>query len=223
MTKAQRLVERIRAHNRERAIAAHRMLNPPLIFGEPATIVRDSFNRPDAASLGNAETGQLWTATLQSWGIISGAAYRTDTNASRGAAAIPCNGADVDLEYVYTYGADNEQGEGTLRLTNSNNYITAGIERNSVTLGNVFIGSFQAAAWGGYVAQVANPWTIGQDYLIRIVANGTLISVFVNGVLLASGTIAFNQTATRHGIGAFRDAPAGAYVGRFKSLIIKRV
>ena len=44
-------------------------------------------------------------------------------------------------------------------------------------------------------------WSAGSTYTIRVVANGTTIQVYVDGVLELTATGAtFNQTETKHGL-----------------------
>ncbi len=45
-------------------------------------VVSDSFNRADAAVLGNAETGQAWTIGAAAFGITSNQAKRPSTTIS---------------------------------------------------------------------------------------------------------------------------------------------
>ena len=192
MTKAQRLVERIRAHNRERAIAAHRMLNPPLIFGEPATIVRDSFNRPNAASLGNAETGQAYVDYGGALQIISGQCAWTSS------------GADVAQRLV-----DSGSSDGRIRVSMMSNtqfveFIFRGVDVNNWLLfGLVVAGANQDVEIWQKVANVytrigqeAVDLTAGQYYTFECVYQGSSISLYRNGALSISITETDNQNGT---------------------------
>lgn len=67
-------------------------------------LLRDTFTRADSASsLGNAETGQVWTAIAGTWGVTSGLAYQAVADGgSRGLVVAQTTKGDAIIRGVVT-------------------------------------------------------------------------------------------------------------------------
>ena len=167
----------------------------PLIFGEPAVLVRDSFNRNDnALSLGNAETGQAWTeigAAALAIGIVSGRAVG-DGAAGDDGAYVETDRADVDIS------ADVQCSEPgisyiLLRYSAADALIIVGADNSAA---NNFAIWRNNAGWSLIGNWASDPGTTVHQ--LRVVAKGSSIQLFVAGVLRISVTETFNQTETKH-------------------------
>ena len=191
MTKAQRLVARIRAYNREQAIIAHRMLSPPLIFGEPATIARDSFNRPNKATLDNAETGQAWTnlrtvaSRIVSNRALRGAAAGTDYEG----ALVECNRADVEIEDEIIVVADvsDRMGGGVVfRYIDTNNFLFGTF--NDGAPARFYLAKLEANVFTLFTQTAA---LYGDDTLwqVKVRAVSDQLEAFINGVSVLTFTL----------------------------------
>lgn len=157
--------------------------------------ITDSFNRADdASSLGTADSGQVWTAH-GTGSILSnkGRFAALGSSPSAGLAWIDSGGSDGVLQV--TFSTVNNFGLLVFRFSDVNNYLafegtgTVGqriLKREAGAIGSVVV--FGSSAASGDV--------------IKITLSGTSISVDKNGSLLGATTSAFNQTATKHGLGA---------------------
>lgn len=139
--------------------------------------VSDGFNRTDSIlTLGNAETGQPWTA-VGTWGISSGRAYCVsdvngdlvllDTNVIN--AIITCitngqlNGVNTNYPYLAFHGL-NSSDILTVRFYSGQLYLNKKDAGVNTTL-----------------AQTAMITTDNVDYLFKVTCRGTNIIVNVNG------------------------------------------
>lgn len=162
----------------------------------PGTVLAsDDFNRADSTtSLGTASaTGQAWTALNGTWGISNNQAYLT-ANLSNSIAVIDTGFANCDIEVVYS--VTNVQSKVICRASAFNNYI---VFNSDGTLSRVVNGSFTLLG-----SMSPNPGLANGD-TIKITLNGDSITVKVNNGAKGSVltvTEAFNNTVTKHGIGA---------------------
>lgn len=160
-------------------------------------VVTDSFNRANSTtSLGTADTGQAWTAHSGGWGISSNQAY-CDTDASLLNFATVAGAADGVLQVKLPSPGGGSGGSAWVvcRFTDVNNclYVAcSGIEqyrlmkRQGGALSTLGTGTIDHA---------------NSNDVVRVVLLGTSIKVYVNDVLDLDVTTAFNQTATRVGMG----------------------
>jgi hypothetical protein len=155
-------------------------------------LVRDGFNRADAAgTLGTAETGQAWEAIAgTAFGISGGQAYHTDTANTLCISTINAGAANVRI----TCGVSRTtQVAGVaFRVTDASNYWTVSMSGGGTTLTKTVAGTPSNAA--------SSATTFSGLTAVEVQANGSGISVYVNGSLLLSATDSFSATATKHGM-----------------------
>jgi hypothetical protein len=163
-----------------------------------AIIVQDSFNRVDSSTtLGTADSGQTWQALSGTWGITGGKAYSTTANTDI-SAIVESNISDLKVSALLR----NNNASIAFRVIDSNNYLTALISptEDKVKLYSKSSGSFSL------LAEITNILNIDTDYTLSITANGSSITVNLDGVEIISHTSTFNQNATKHGLRAFDGA-----------------
>lgn len=156
----------------------------------PGTIVSDTFTRADSTTtLGNAETGQAWSALAGTWGISSNTAYTTTTTAP-GSAVVDSGVSNCIIKAKIA----TQQGGAyvAFRAVNATNFL--------------FFGNNGGTAYKLYKL-VANILTEVGSYAqapqngdsIKITAIGNTITCYVNDIQLIQATIADLNTATKHG------------------------
>lgn len=158
-------------------------------------IVSDTFSRPDNTSLGNAETGQAWTGTpghsISGGRLVAGAAFsRSWVDA----------GLSDKLEVraklnLGAYTTENFTLGLMLRLSDENNFILGSIR----SIGQLELHKFE----GGVSTQIgvaAFPTAPSTTYELKLVARGSALSLYVDGVLRVTATSTFNQSKTRAGV-----------------------
>lgn len=157
-------------------------------------IVFDSFTRADSAvSLGTAETGHAWTALAGTWGISSNQARLvTDSAANNNAAVVDSGRADnftVSMRVATT---------GTVRLVWRCTDVANGFML-LVLSPNVIMYRLQAGVYN-QIATVAQAVANNDVLAVRVVGN-THAALLNGAQIIAPTTDAFNNTATKHGIG----------------------
>jgi hypothetical protein len=155
-----------------------------------AVLVSDSFNRADSTTtLGVADTGQAWVVDAGVWGISTNKAYSSTTGAVS-TAHIETGVSNSTVAANITWVSQN-QGL-ILRLTDVNNYIGCRLGSSNLLLFKLVAGV--ATTLGIYNVMPVS----GTTYALQIAADGTNISVALDGVDVITGvTDAFNQTATK--------------------------
>lgn len=159
-------------------------------FTRPA-IVSDSFNRADGA-LGNADSGQAWTITNATWGLVSGQVKALTTASGYALADIDAGIADVAIQADIVF-----QGLGgslAFRVTNGANFYIAQLVGTQTRVYKCVGGAFTQLAVGG------GAHTVGVTYTLRVEVVGSSIKVYENGVLVITLTDATYTTQTRHGL-----------------------
>lgn len=157
-------------------------------------LVTDTFTRADSATtLANAETGQAWSALTGTWGISSNQAYLA-VNAGVDDYAVVDAGIS-DGTVTVTFGAPANNQYLAFRATDANNVFVAS-STTSTTL------NLYRRSTGTYnqIGTASHTWATGDVVSVWFV--GAAITVSVNGVALITATDSFQQTATKHGIGA---------------------
>lgn len=180
-----------------------------------ASTVGDTFTRADSATtLGNAETGGAWSAVTGTWGISSDKAYLALGSGSNNVAVVDSGASDVIVDVTFsTYAPDALAQRLIVRETDASNYLlvtnqdAGGNVGNNVSIWKNIAGVFTN------LAVTAHAWADGD--VVRVVAIGSSLFVYVNGTQLISTSSTANQTATKHGIGG------GTKTGRFDNFQVR--
>lgn len=162
--------------------------------------VSDSFNRPDAATLGSPEHGPTsvpWSVLGGQWGIDAGRAYTYGAaSAGVGGLAVVDHGwSDGTISLAVAVQPDTGSQAGVaFRFTNANNGWVAAIGRNGFLTVEKIV--------GGSVIGVLNPGLAAGPCTISVTLDGPTIRVYRNGAEIPGSPFAdaFNQAASIHGI-----------------------
>lgn len=171
------------------------------------TIVLDRFNRADSStSLGNADTGQTWTATPNPWGITSNQAYSVNTSTTD-LVFIDAGVSDAKVSTKITFSVN----EGVMfRYTDSNNQFFSRI--SSTGLGLFRNNAGTPTSLGSYSFSPV----VGNVYSVMVICSNSSIRVFLDGVERITVTDTFNQTATKYGLRA-----STSTAGRFDDFYVE--
>ncbi len=165
----------------------------------------DTFNRADnASSLGNADSGQAWTANTGTWGISSNTAYSSTVGVA--VALLSVNAMNGTLVCTAARPASN-----TGLYFRSNSGGTAGY-RIRADGTNVYL----EATYNAFtvLAQAAYAYGTGaRTFTVRGI--GTAITVSIDGVVQLSYTEATPQTGTYCGIYKNSAQTTGQYYENF--------
>jgi hypothetical protein len=165
------------------------------------TSVRDTFTRSDSSvTMGTAETGQVWAPNSGVWGITRHLAY--SLTGVQSTTVVDTGYADCVIEVTLFISGD---AGPCFRSTDDNN--------------NWVWSDFDSKLY----KRVAGAYTLvgtgiggGMDGgVIRVVLDGSTITVYRNGVLLVTASDSFNASATSHGL---RDQSGG--VARFDNFSV---
>lgn len=156
------------------------------------TIVSDLFNRADnASSLGNTDTGQTWQAISGTWGIQGNKAYLVTHGASTNDVVVVETGVS-DCEASVKISGSLTRPRLAFRVTDQSNFFfvfanTTGYQLISVTTGsNTTIGTSAVIP--------------AQNDVVKAVASGSSIKIYINESLIFDITNTLRQTATKHGL-----------------------
>lgn len=172
----------------------------PTVFSNNI-IVFDNFNRADGA-LGNAVTGQAWEEVNSVWNIIDGQAYCTNPPNNLSSFAVADSGLASYImsvkvpvaqkttynptKVVLRYSTDSTFLYITPRSANDYRWTIQKIVSESATILNDL----------GVVAQ--------NNDIIRCIVNGSTYTIFINEVQVFSGSITFDTSTTKCGLGSGR-------------------
>jgi hypothetical protein len=170
-------------------------------------IVFDSASRADSAvALGNAETGQPWTALRGTWGTQGGRIYLAVSSGANDVAAVNAGVSDGIVSCLVTGlgGAATSDWRLAANITDADNYfvLVASVGTN-YTLYRVQVGGFTG------IGTVAVLPAVGD--LASIERRGPSLIARVNAVSSGLITDAFNQGATRHGLASGGAVSAARY------------
>jgi hypothetical protein len=188
------------------------------------TIVSDTYTRADSAlTLGNAETGQAYTAVAGTWGVSSGKAYSaSDTNVD--VAVIESGLADCTVSVVMNgdvnTGANNFSiPQLLLRYADANNFLILNGVDNVVGLSKI-----DGGVGSSLVSSGATTTTDNMDYSYRTVLSGNSITVYKDGTSVLTHTLAGGDTKyaayTQHGF-RLRKSGTPSYNARWDSFVIE--
>lgn len=173
-------------------------------------LVRDSFDRPNAASLGNADTGQSWVVDSGATGITGSKASPGDS----GMVHISEVAADGVIEAIVRgtlSGAARSLPQLNFRFSDSNNYWQIRLNDGQLRLNKIEGGLFST------VASVAMTTTDNTDYELKAECRQNTIQCFVNKVLRITYDSTFNQNARGVGMAFYVEAGnTGARINDFQ-------
>jgi hypothetical protein len=158
-------------------------------------VVTDSFNRTDnPSSLGTADSGQVWSPLVGTWGISGNTAVLNAAPAGVKYAVVESGLSDATIQV--DLGSETEQILGVaFRVQDASNGLVCRIIPSS---GRLQLSSFVA----GTLTQIAL-----QDYggeiscTLKVECVGTTIRCYVDDVLYITATdVTLFQTATKHGL-----------------------
>lgn len=159
-----------------------------------------------SVSLGNAETGQAWTATRAagSGQIISGEAARTGGADDYAGMYVECNRANVELsqDIIVRGDATNRMSGGfVLRWIDTSNFLIAAF--NDSAPAQFYFGKLEANAFSLF-GQTAALYSDDTLYRLRVTAIGDQLEAFIDGVSVLTFTLTATEsefiTPTTHGI-----------------------
>lgn len=158
-------------------------------------VVEDTFTRPDSATtLENAETGQAWQVLAGTWGIASKTAYCVAHGGTNKACAVVETGMSDGVVEVTHSSLSAGGSRLAFRFTDVDNGFIVGAESAVYQLYRLEAGTYNAiGSWAT---------TPASGDVVRVVMNGSSITVYINGTARITATSTFNQTATKHGIAA---------------------
>ena len=153
-------------------------------------IASDTFNRLDSTTtLTNTETWQPWIPLLGTWGIASNNAY-TPTSLNNSIAVFDCLNGNIDLTCAVSNSAwTSVYGGVVLRATDVNNLLIF-VSNNA--------GNMLYKKDGGVYTQLATNALIpvnNTEYINRVVANGNVITCYIDGVQKLTYTLVGDEVA----------------------------
>jgi hypothetical protein len=163
-----------------------------------AILAQDSFNRADnATTLGSSDTGQTYTYMNSSvWGISANQAYCISGSNPMGA-LLDVGQSDIAI---------------TVKVAKVNDNFACFLRVDPVAKTGI---AFQAATGalqrfsGSTFINIATSSVGATGDIIKIVAQGSSLTVYRNGTQIISTTSTINQTLTKHGIGNWRGGGTG--------------
>jgi hypothetical protein len=179
-----------------------------------AILLQDSFNRADnTTTLGSADTGQSYELYGGiTWGIYQNQAYSSGSGNSGNGAVIDVGQSDVSISvktslvsdsFSCVFRVDTSQatktgllfhsGSGALQRFSGSSYTTIGTSATKPVSGDT----------------------------VKVTAQGSTITVYINGVQKLQVTSTYNQTMTKHGLGNWRGG--GNLNGRWDDLLIESI
>ncbi len=169
-----------------------------------AIIAADSFARPDADVLGNAETGQAWEISNvgQPWGIVGEKATRTGgTQSTHHQAVLNVGFTDHEVSAKIdptSYSSGSSYYGLVCRYVNNSNLILLQLRADSLVSTGIY-----TLVNGIYTLLSASTGLSPAGSRITMRCEGTTITGLVNGVVVCSGISSALATATRCGLNAF--------------------
>jgi hypothetical protein len=162
------------------------------VAGTGLTVVSDSFNRPDNATLGNADTGQAWTENVGTWDIVGGKLQGTGAT---GRATVDAGTPHVDIfADITSVSAASREAGIVFRYVDENNYWWALVDDQTST-------SICQKVVAGVPTDMGAFGTFTVPCRMRVRCAGPDIFVYVNESLVK--TILGDSThiaATKHGV-----------------------
>lgn len=172
-------------------------------------IVYDYFNRPNSENvLGVSSSGHTWEVTQGTWGIIDNTAYATGSSSKF--AVIETGRTDnIRISVDYLYNSNSDAGivfgylstSDYLQLTHSGSKLAM----RHPTKGEIGTG-------------IAASLTNNVWYTLSVEIEGSEIRVYLDGVLMITGTYNITTNASKHGFKHF----SGANI-RYDNFIVEEI
>lgn len=178
--------------------------NPPITDW----FVLDSFNRPNAASLGVDEFSRR-TWVNQGAAVYTTASYKA-VPTTVGVTMLDTLRSDLEINTTITMGGT--LAGVTFRGNDVDNYLFAVLSGSATALYK------RVAGVNSILATAAETHTAGVDYQVRVIANFGSILVYVNGILLLNHTLSGPDTTTFAGwtkAGFYTSGTTGAAFDNF--------
>ena len=153
----------------------------------PSTYVEDTFTRADGP-IGNAETGQAWVLSSAVWNVLTNRARATSLPTTVVIATIDSDQADGAWRLTWSA---NHTGGIAVRATDKDNLLQCLPAAGTIRLRRVTAGVITNIGTGGAI-------TAGQ--VVKVVAAGDQVSVYIDDVLQFTVTESQNQTTETHGL-----------------------
>lgn len=169
----------------------------------PGVILVDSCTRADnAASPGNADSGQAWVVSSGTWGILTNRINCTASGRLTFAAGVP----NHSIAAVFTDFANGGQQYLMVRLVDTSNYWRIGVGSGLATgASNLILQNVVAAAIGTVNKVIGS---VQRGDLISAEAIGKAIRVYVNGLCVHEEECITSSTGTSVGLQANGSANA---------------
>lgn len=191
----------------------------------PARLLADNFNRPDLlglGGLGSTSTGGVaWQVLRGSWGTDGFKASTLTSNALHPAAVVEGRTANVDLSLDIDSGLLGGGDSIVFRAVDANDYLRVRYQHEGLIIGYSNHLHLERVRNGSTVTNLASVSlggaATGAANSIRVVANGTSISVYRNGgaTPVLTAVSAVNESATKHGIGRGPSGLSGSNIDNF--------
>lgn len=168
-----------------------------------APVVLDTFTRADSSTLGNAETGQAWTEDVGNLAIASGRLVATAVVSSQAICSLDSGLAEGLFGLKTTQGgAAITHASLLFRMVDASNFlmvrINGGPTQNEIQLYERVTGTLTK------LAAVAFTPTNDTWYHLQVRANGTALSIRLDGNEVLTHSTSRHQAATRVGVRFFQ-------------------
>lgn len=183
-----------------------------ILLKKPHLILSDNFNRGDNTTLGNADTGQLWSKSGGSDGFaISSNTLLNLTALATHTARVDCGKANKIVQAIVNSGSGTTQANSLLiGYTNDSNYLSASVFNNG-TGGNSF--SLEKRVSGVLTTFAIVYITIENNinYLVKVVHKKGNLKMYVNGALLLTTYTEYLMNNTVVGVRTYSQNATGYY------------
>lgn len=172
----------------------------------------DTFNRANSTTtLGNADTGQAWTASSGTWGINTNQAYVVSLDTVDHVCSIEAGSANMSVSADILITSNNP---GLIfRLQDATNYLMV-LCNSSSTQFQIY--KRVAGVYTVLASSATGLYTINTTHNILVSASGNSLSVKMDGTTVVSVTDATFNTATK--VGFRHQTPSSTNTARWDNL-----
>ncbi|HEX9043447.1 MAG TPA: hypothetical protein VF802_00345, partial [Candidatus Limnocylindrales bacterium] len=161
-----------------------------------------------------SDSGRGWTITYGNPTI--NANHVTATAAGSNAIMTGAGVADVDARLIVNLGADGVSRGGSIRFryADANDFLFLKLRRGSTGVNQIEIWQDQAGTYTKLAGVTLNSGDLAAntEYELRIVAQGSSLTGYLNGVSEVSSSSSFNQSSTGVGIAFEESLATGQYL-----------